>query len=345
MAFALPNAYDVVVPQPEATGRLTVGFMRSPKRYKLTRYCQYIPVTSVVGLYRFIKSEASVRINDPNSMKWAYGTARAENSLMEQFERRSYRAERFNQTTPLDDVMIEQSPEDLTAEQAMVNANRLMLNRTVTAIDQLQTAGNWGANTATATALGGGKWDAATGTNLYIKQGITNAVKAIVLATNGVVQVSDLKLVLSPGAAVKISTSQEIRDLIKQSQYAGPELLRGTIEDMNFYLPPYLYGLEVVVEDTVRTLSGVDADGADNATKTFAWNDTVATIVARPGGLVGTYSGGPNYSTAVFFMKSENQVEQLNDPINRRSLCSVTDEWAFELVAPASGFCVTSIIN
>jgi hypothetical protein len=153
----------------------------------------------------------------------------------------------------------------------------------------------------------------------------------------------DVKLVMSPGCARKMSVSQEIIDFIKGSPDAR-EYIKGKMGPAAQYnLPPVLYGAEVVIEDTVKTTSRKGATLA----KSYALSDSTPFLCSRPGELVGPTDGNnaPNFSTGVCFMKTEMAVESWFDKNNKVHKGRVVENFVFEMTAGASGFLFTGAVN
>src|SRR5262249_43183871 len=159
-------------------------------------------------------------------------------------------------------------------------------HRTIRMLNKLTTSANWGSNTDTATGAGGGRWSAATSSTPFIMKGLEKAFSTITVATNGVVQPKDLQLVISPALATVMSQTDEIHNYIKGSpySYAG---LTFTQQIGQWGLPPTLYGVNVVIENTVRVTSKKGA----TRSASFAMPQDMALLMARPDGLENDYEG------------------------------------------------------
>ena len=219
---------------------------------------------------------------------------------------------------------------------AGIAAQKAMTADTINVWTTLTTSANWGSNTDTATDLAGGLADAGSSTNPYLKILIQAVAEKILQATLGVVKRKDLVMVVNPNCAGKLAKSGEIIDLIKQSPDAYA-MLRQDDQFNQWGLPPILYGIKVVVEDAIRVTS---KKGASKTTAYCAPNQDIV-FLARPGGIMGQ-EGIPQFSTCQIFSYEEMTVEQKNDPDNRRVLGRVVNDNTPALVAPASGYLVTS---
>jgi hypothetical protein len=340
MAVSFPGGLNTFVPSHEATGGLTIGFSRNPKRFKVLRYVKRVPVKKSVGYYLTITAEEAARIINTNLSEfvWADGEeAPMGNENTESFAYTPYTTIRYSFEFNLGQKAIDQADWKVLQVHAGIKAQQAMTALTQNVWNTAGTTGNWGANTGTATSLGGGLLDNSTTTTLYIKTLIQTVVENILKITLGVVQREDLVMVMNPTTAGKIAKSQEVVDQLKQSVYALPMLQQGE-KFSNWGLPPELYGIPVTVEDAVKVTSKKGA-----ATKTTAYVMPAGQIAffARPGGLMGM-EGIPEFSTMQIFSYEEMTVESKTDPDNRRTKGRVVDDNVPALVAPASGYLVTS---
>jgi hypothetical protein len=116
--------------------------------------------------------------------------------------------------------------------------------------------------------------------------------------------------------------------------------LQGENPNSAFGLPSHLYGVELVVEDAVKTTS---RRGATRA-KSFIMPDAKPVLTSRPGGLVGKY-GGPEFSTVTIFMLEEMTVERIrDDQMDRLTVGRVVENYDVVMTAPVSGFLFTGAV-
>lgn len=340
MAVGYPGGHNIFVPSHEASGGLITGFSRNPKKFPLPRYIKLIPVKKEVGYYLRITAEEAARVVSMNDSLWPLGhTAPVGDENLESFGYKSFTCQRrvFPYAIPTETV--DQADWKVEVVAAGIQAAKAMTTRTNQVWGQLTVAANWEGNTATATSLGGGAWDAGSSTNLYIKNTFDQVAENILQATLSVVQRADLVCVINPATARKMSSSAEIRDYVKQTMGAIM-IQRGEDESLvgedRWGLPPVLYGVKIVIENTTLLTS---AKGATRATG-YVVPTGVAVFLARPGALMGI-EGIPEFSTAQLFCYEEMSAENKHDPDNRRYLGRFIDNYGTNIVAPASGYYVT----
>jgi hypothetical protein len=341
MAAQYPSGTNTFVPQFDASGQLVVAFSRNPKDFPLNQYVTITPVKKGQGYFLKITPEQAARIlntdlsenvwhdgNDAPNMSWGN----------ESFQFVKYETERYAYGFRMGWKTTEQADWKIVASHAAISAQRAMTGRAYVAITTLTTTSNYSASHfGTATSVGGGKWNAGTVAAPYIKKTILAALKVINQDTLGVVGPRDIILVVNPTLASAMTSSQEIQSLLSNSPFAMEVLKGDEIKAGRWGLPPFLYGVQVVVDDTVVITS------AKLATESigYALADTTALLVARPGGITSP-EGSVSFSTGHFFVYEEMSVETRDDPDNRRTTGRVIDDWNFSIVAPSSGFVVTS---
>jgi hypothetical protein len=236
---------------------------------------------------------------------------------------------------------VEQADWNILAVHGGIAAQKAMTARTIKVLTALNTTGNWGGNTSTATALVGGKLDTSTTILNYIKKAIRMMSEAILQATIGVVQREDLVMVMNPKTAGLLSENAELIDHLKNNVY-GLAQVRGDVPNVNgqWGLPDHLFGMKVIVEDAVRVTS---KKGATRAT-TYCFPDGNIAVLGRPGALMGM-EGIPEFSTIQCMFYEEMTVESKDDPDNRRTLGRVVDDYDVQIVAPASGYLLTAAVG
>jgi hypothetical protein len=203
------------------------------------------------------------------------------------------------------------------------------------AVTSFTAAGNY---YATGTAISGGAWT--TSSTNVIQKGIQTALQRISLATGGAVRgETDIMLVISPTVANLLSQTEEVRNYVKNYPAALP-FLQGADTFAKYGLPPNLFGVQVVVDDSVKVTT---RKGAASTTRSFVYGNS-AVFVSRPGGLVGV-EGSTSFSTCQIFAFEDMTVENWDDPRDRRIEGRVIDNSTSELVAPVSGVLVADVTS
>jgi len=341
MAAGYPGGHNIYVPSHEASGGLITGFSRNPKKFPLLRYIKLIPVKKEVGYYLRITAEEAGRVVNLMDSVWPLGhEAPTGDENLESFQYSPYATTRRVYPYAIPTETVDQADWKVEVIMAGIQAAKAMTTRTKLVWNALTTAASWEGNTDTATNLGSGKWDAGSSTNLYIKNTFDAVSEAILKATLSVVQRADLVCVVNPATARKMSSSPEIRDYVKQTMGAIM-IQRGEDESLvgedRWGLPPVLYGIKMVIENTTVVTS---AKGATRAAS-YVVPAGVAVFLARPGSLLGI-EGIPEFSTAQMFSYEEMSAENKQDVDNRRYLGRFIDNFSTNLVAPASGYYVTA---
>ena len=353
MTLRYPSGTNVFVPSPDATGQL-ISFTRDPKSFKLPQYIQYVNVTEIVGLYTKLGRVRTIRSQGDAEHRWARGAERPTGNWNQMpFEYLEYRCERRDYGFELPYEVEQQAKWPVLAAHAGMNLSLAMTNRTSQVATLLQTTANWpSGHTAAVNTLNGGfgTWDNASNdpdspNHLAIKRSIDAAVIQILKSTNSTVKEDDLILIMSPLCAQKISQTDEIRDMLKQSPDALDQV-RGNKPNQNklYGLPDRLYGLQLVVEDSVVCRDEETAADPDSGTVEFIWDDAKPAIVSRKGGLEGQ-NGAPTFSTCQMYFHEEMTVESLDDPRNRRIEGHVVDDFDEVLTAAVAGYLFQSAIS
>lgn len=341
-----------------------VSYTRNAKKFPINKYAQYVETPLQRGAYWYIDPDQPVRIVSDAEFSWSDGAPRPKGySNQMPGELITFETDRRDYPWTVGDLAAEGIEEwsghDLRQWYASMVASQAMTNRTNRTASVLTTSANWGANTATANTLnsGAGTWATASSdpTSPYylaIKKSLMAAYNIITLSTNAVVKLDDLRLVLSPSLATVMGNTSEIYDYVKYGPFSeGAQ--RGEDRDVGGLrgLPPELYGIEVVVEDTplvnIRPNWSTALPAAYNAAsiasgqRTFCWPSATAVLMSRIGGIEGPY-GAPSFSTyQIYFYGAPMQVEQFHKPEDRLTEGHVSENFVEVLAAPASGFCIT----
>lgn len=346
MPTSVVSATSTFIPDHAASGGLVVDFSRNPKEFKLSEWCQYVPVEKVEGRYVLMTIEEGGRLINTNlaDFFWADGAdAPLGFGNLETFNWQSFSARRYAFPFIMGELGVEQASWDVLAAHARRAAQRAMTARTQAMSTIATTSGNYDAtHTSAVSSISGvtGKWDVSTTARMDIKRSLDYAAEIILKDTLGAVKPKDLMVVMSPGCAKKMSVSQEVVDYVKGSKDAKDTIINTLGGEVNrFGMPEYLHGYKIVIEDAVKVTS------RKGATKvaTYALADTTPFMCSRVGGLEGV-EGTPSFSTFQCFLKEEMTVESKHDKDNRRHLGRVVDHYAGKIVAPISGFLFTAAV-
>jgi hypothetical protein len=347
---------------PQAQGQV-IGYARDTKKFKIGKYCQYIEAPDPLGLYYLINPDEAVRIVKEEEFAWEDGSRRPSgNTNLSQFSTAPFRTFRRAITATQGEQTIKNARRagqlDLEMIEAKSCASKMMTLRTNRVVKMMETDGNWAGNVANAADLNGMgvNWinassDETNTTNfLAIKKTIYEAVRRINLMTNGEVGPEDLRLVVSPGAAIMMGSTSEVHSYVKYLK-SVQVLEEGGLANPNEFwtLPAQLYGIEVVVENAPIVIERPNANGtltaiAPAGTRQYIKQDSSAILCSRPGGIETVY-GSRNFSTVqLFFHEYEATVESRIHPWHKFQETSVVEQFAEILAAPASGFKINNIM-
>jgi hypothetical protein len=305
-------------------------------------------VDKMVGLWKRVNPESLSRVySHPNEAVWADGQPRPMGQHNQQdISAVRYQTVRVTETDTVGDLAREQSQYPIREITTSNLAHRMMVRRAVALYAKtLSTDYYLSDHTATVAAIAGSSvtWANATGSAPYIFNSLMYAAATITKKTLGAVQFADLTLVLSPVAAYKAAATEEIRNYLAQSPDALAQI-RGNKPGQNasWGLPDTLYGMKLEVDPTIQNL-GQRLGTASNG---FLASDTKAMILCRPGD---TPDNATQFSSAFSswhlfsYAGEEMMAEEFNEPIHRRTIYSVTDNFVIEPVAPETSFLLTSI--
>lgn len=355
------SATNVFIPQ--ATGQV-IAYIRDKSRFKINKYWQTVKSSRTdssgkpVCLYHFLDPDQPVRVVTEQEFRWPYGQPRpAHNQHVGNFKIEEVRMERYWYGYNMDEL-VQDNAEDWNPKAFFdaTMANLAMTNATYRCVTLMETAANWGANTGTAAALSGvigARWDLASSDPsdaqyLVIKKTLSQAMINVNLATNGLVQPNEMKLVLSPVTAMAMANTSEIHDYLKGSPFALAQV-KGYVEGQNavWGLPDQLYGVEVIVEDASRCTVRQNAAGTVatvGTDKTYIKGKTSAVLCSRVGGLDGQ-AGSPSFSTLQrHYFKWDMAVESRRDEWNKIEEAGIVDCFKEVLPAPQSGYLITSVM-
>lgn len=332
-----PGPTNAYIPSHDATNKLVIDFARNPNKFPVNKYTQVIPVKQMTGYYLEMTVEEAGRVlhSDLRNFLWPDGMPAPEGlNGLESFVYKPFRTQRYAFPVLFGNLTTEQASWDVLAQHASIKARQAMTARTQKAITALTTTSNYSAShVKTVSSISGvsGPWDQSTTVRQDIKRSLEAACEQILDSTLAAIDLNDLILVISSGLAAKLAVTQEIVDYIK----ASPEALamvKGEIPGAMYGLPDKLYGVPLVVEATRKVTSKKGATRAVSA----ILPDATPFIAARPGGITGV-EDAPNFSTCTCFALEEMTVETLTDTPNRRTAARVVENYAYNVVAPASG--------
>jgi hypothetical protein len=327
-----------------ATGALQVEFTRAVNTFPITKYAQIVPVNQMTGYYLRLDSDDNVRITDINAFQWPLGNDRPVGST-NQHDFVQFACARYAYPFYIPNETVKQAAWDVVAQHARAKAQLAMTGRCVraataltgsAAVTAFTNVGNYAA-TGTASA-GGAPWTTSVSGGNVIQKGIQGALRAISLATGGAVRAEyDVMMIISPEIANALAQTDEVRSYVKNYPAALP-FLGGTDVFAMYGLPANLFGVQVVVDDSVRVTT---RKGAASTTRSYIYGNS-AVFVSRPGGLVGV-EGSTSFSTVQVMAFEDMTVENWDDPKDRRIEGRVIDNSTVELVAPVSGYLVANV--
>lgn len=333
-----------------ATGHLVTQFARNPKKFPYSRYVQQVPVKKGAGYYLKLDTEQAARFVGGNLKEfvWPDGNPRPRrNNGTSKFAFADYLTERYDFDFSIGYKSRDQAGWNIVASEQANHAHKAMTGRTLRAHIQLQNNANWDSThradvTTDIAGNSGGRLDISTTARMDIKRSINHGVDQIRKSTLGVVKnKEDMVLVMSPYVARRLGESQEMINALIQS----PDALKhwkGVMPDYSDYgIPNMLYGIEVVIEDTVLITSAAGA----TLVRTDVCSSTEMYLLSRPGGMTAVTEQGPTFSTLMSFVYEDMTVETLDHPNDRLSEGHVVDDTAEQLVSPVSGFKFTNVVS
>lgn len=347
------SAYNGYIPQ--ATG-VVISYIRDPKAFKLNKYVQYVESPTTVGVYARTNRDQPVRVVTDADFVWADGADRPAGDWNQiPFEWIEFSTLRRDYPFRIGNMALRQAKDTWKPleHHAGMTASQAMTNRTARIVSMLETASNWGVSTDTATSLNGGagKWDTASSepsepTYNAIRKSLLQATMRINLATNGIVQPSDLVLVISPVTAIAMASSAEIHNYLKFGPFSKAQLEGSENQNLQWGLPPSLYGHELIVEDASRVTVRPSADGslATGSDRSYIKSPDSAIFLSRKGGINGIYMGRTFATVQMFWNEYEMAVFTFDDPKHERTDGHVVDNFAEKLVAPEAGYLITGVL-
>lgn len=337
--------------------QFVISFSREVEDFPLNRYIQIVEAPAPAFLYHELDRDQAVRLRNLNDHVWADGADRP-TGRDNQFAFREVPATtvRYDWYSTMGNQALKMHQQQWKAKQVYLKglASEAMTGRTLNVVTMLDTVGNWPTtNVADVNTLndGAGQWhlasdDPADVRYNAIKKGIMAAVTRVFLQTNSRVKFRDLRLLLHPEAATAMANTAEIHNYLKYSE--ATKQVSGDEENYNerWGLPKRLYGVEVVVEDSIIVsdlpTAGATSPGASTA-RAFIKGKTSAILLSRPGGLDG--QAGPSFSTAQWWWyDSLLKTFEEEDIKNQKVRWDITDQGTPVLAAGAAGYLVQGIV-
>lgn len=358
MPFTPVGSHNGYIPSWEATGQI-IKFMRSPDAFPINNYIAFRPATKMQGVYIEINSKNAIRVGNDTDYMWPDGAERPigrDNRL--EFQFKPYRCERQNfAADPIGDLTVQQSDWPVMATRAEQSATQGMTLLTKKCVNYLDNSSNWGSNVATATALGGGFIGAGTSTNPILRKLFGDVVRRIKLGTNATMGRAQISCVLDPVQALAIASSAEFHDYLKGSPDAKAQVEgRQPNYNIDYQLPEVLYGVKIVVEDTVIENAKV---GATSSTA-FVKDSNKMFFTYKVDGIKGDFVGETqkqtaNFSTFQLFYCGKSgtkedgtglvEVQYYYDVRNERTMIDVVMSTDPRMVAVETGFMVTNTLS
>jgi hypothetical protein len=333
MTMTYPGGNNTFIPSFESSGKLVTDFSRNISTFNINKWAALIKVSKRVGYFQKREIDESVRTSANGAeWLWADGMAAGDNYIEQGFEWAPYACRRYQFPFSLGDQAVSQAEWSIVASYAATAASIAMTLRTKLALAKLVDP-TLMTQTNTATALGGAKWDVGTVAAPAIKYGLMAAVSAIHKATNGVVQPSNLALLINPNTAVKMAKSAEVHGYMSGSPFSLPLMTNNLVQ---WGLPDSLYGIKIIVEDAVRVTSQKKQARTDE----YCLPDQTAVLVARPGEIIQVDG---TFATLGLFSAEELSVETRYEPDNRRTLGRVVEDFDVQVVSPISGYLITAV--
>lgn len=340
MTMVHSGGNNTFVPTFEQKRSLIIDFARKPSSFPVNRYTQVVPDAPTVGLYLNLDIAAAGRISALGlEVDWPDGAPRPSGvDGTAEHEFLSYITRRKNFGFTLGQLGVENASWDNVERHSRIQQQKAMTHRATRAIAVATTTGNYSSShQIDVESISGdaSRWGASTVARSTIRKSINAAVKRIHQSTLGAVKKKDLQLVIGPDCASQISECQEVVDFIAKSPFALASLKGEAMNDnpnVDYDLPKYLFGLELVIEDTVRVTS---KPGATMASSYVLAGETPF-ITARPGGIEGKY-GAPSFSTITCFAHEEMNIEAKTDTWHKLVEGAVSENWAYVMTAPATG--------
>jgi hypothetical protein len=339
--FSFPGGQTTYVPT--LSNDLAVIFARS--EFPINRYIGRRKVDKMVGYWRQMKNDNQVRAVRPEDFYWPIGNdAPKLTTGNDAFTFQPYACKRYGYVSELGYEDVEQGAWDVLAETSMYRQSQGMTARSVRVATALTTSTNYPTANYAATSgaiSGSGAWKSGTSSAPYIKVAVQYMQNLICQGTNGVVTPDDLILVMNPTTATtQVAQSQEFIDFLKQSP-DSLSIFDGKNFNMRWGLPPSIYGVQLVVDDTVKTTSAVNP-ASSTYTPAYTLPDNAVVMLTKQNAIKSAV--GNAFSTFQILEYTPGfEVFVYNDVKNRRYDVQVVENAAEVVFAGVSGFYIASV--
>ncbi len=341
---------------PKESG-IVIAYVRRPEEFAINDYIQYVEGPTV-GVYNRLGRDQNVRSTSTKNYGWEDGDPRPKHdSEKHPFTLIEYRTKRRDYGWTLGYKAIANAswrPKVAHMDDAI---SQCMTQRTQRVITLLETAATWEGNTASANTLNGGKgkWDTASsegtsGNYNAIYKSLWGAFLKMHLATNAKVKVKNVRVLVSPIAALAIAQSDELQNYQRETPQAEKIALDGLGGEASdsWTLPKKYKGFQFVVEDSPYVgeypTANVSMTAEATTNRLYVKSDTSAILVHRQGGLDAEY-GSKNFSTVMMaHYGGLMEVEAFDNPRDRLVEGHVSEDVSEFVPAPQSGYLITSIL-
>lgn len=286
---------------------LVVHFSMNPDAFPYNRYVQTVKVDKQKGYFIRFKNDSQNRFINPDNIRWADNSPRPQTIYgNEALEFPQFNCQRNMIPRAYGRLYVEQSGYSVLSLAARESAQQLCTARAGRIHTTITTTSNYPTANVVNASTYGATWANATSTNTAIRGSVMGVVNAIQQATCGTVTFKDLFLVMNPNTAAVVARSAEFVDFIKQ-QSNSMEIWKGTDGQTTQYnLPSDLFGLNLVVDYTVRNTALPNPAG--NASNAYSFPDNTAVILAKKGGV--TPASGQAFSTFMLFAYQDLETHQ-----------------------------------
>jgi hypothetical protein len=316
---------------------ILVAYVRNPAKFPIVRYTGVRKVDKMRGYFvKFQNSDQARVINSPQQYFWQDSAdAPTVQDGNDAYDFHQFSAKRYAYTKQIGYLGAEQAAWDLLGQATMFSVMKGMTNRSYRVHQTITNSANYpAANVSNASVSGGATWANATSTTPAIRKSVMAAAIQIEKSTLGAVQFQDLHLVFNPSNAQTVATAAEYIDWFKQNIISLPAW-EGQEQFIKYNIPGNLFGLTVVVDDTVYCS---DIPNLANTTNTdsFSFPNNVAVLLSKFQGIA---SGvGSSFSTFELFAYQDFETYLYADAKNQRYDLQIVEnvDDSF-LLAPESG--------
>lgn len=332
MAFSYPSALGVHVNRPLTN--FAVDFSRDRNVFAPSLLFPAMTVEKMSDKYWRFDSLDAFRRTGAMDNAWPIGVNSLPNSANFGKDLAEFQCERFGRQHEVPDEFVQNADFEYHQKAVSLLVSLLSIERLVQGVAAAR-AGLTGTSTASATTLGGGKWDVGVAATPYMRIGIIETVRRILENSMNTVNPDNIWMVISPTTAKKWATSVEILDFVKQSPEAIAAMTSGSplSNAATFGLPRKLHGVNVFILNTVYVTS---EELAATVVKSYLISDEVLFLNVESPGLM-------TYNTVTGFEFEPMNVAVHALPWMRQSYIQCATNFDYVVTASASGFLVTDV--